>query len=561
MSEQIWGRPDSGREPAGAALLSWLADPDAPRLCLLTGKEGCGKSALLAWLVAHGSAAGAHPQRRVHGFAPLVSQTVATAAWALAQQLSLPTRTPGEFVRTLSLDTRRTVLVLPDLHAAEDPKAIGELVLHLARHDHIRLVVEVRAGSPEIPSLMALGPAVMDLDHEQWTDDARKAAGSETASGTPGVNSRDTTLEGWDGDLADAAAVCAAEPWQISRHYDLSEEGHGGLRAAWLRAGGSLTRDQSASDRALTLLAALGDEADPRLSEQLASLASGAAWRLIWRRVRNDISPPWPGPVRAMAARHSARVNSLVAADHQGTVRVLDVRDGAPQCRLPAPIDGACSVSARPDGTVLVLDGHGHLHAQHTPGEPRQNRIRALFDDAQGPLERLVEAVNKRRSGSRNTAVASSETVLAVADGFGSGHAYALEDEREWHRTVQLHSGAITALTILEPPIGHSNERAPLIYSGGIDGRVRVWQPATAPLSTPVAMRRCPVTALDAAHITDFGPVLAIGWADGLVEYVVLDTETVHAFRPGPAVRGVALLHDGKLAVGTDETLVCLQPL
>lgn len=561
MSEEIWDRPGSGREPAGAALLSWLADPAAPRLCLLTGGEGCGKSALLAWLVAHGSAAGANPQRRVHGFAPLANQTAATAAWALAQQLSLPTRTPGEFVRSLSLDARRTVLVLPDLHAAEDPKAISELVHHLARHDHIRLVVEVRSGTPEIPSLMALDPAVMDLDHEQWTDATRKAAESETASGRPGVVSRDTTLVGWDGDLADAAAVCASDPWQISRRYDLSEEDHGGLRTAWLRAAGSLTRDQSASDRALTLLAALGDEADPRLNEQLVSLASGAAWRLIWRRVRNDIRPPWPGPVRAMAARHSARVNSLVAADHHGTIRMLDVRDGAPQGRMPAPVDGACSVSARPDGTVLVLDGHGHLHTQHAPGEPRQNRISALFDDAPGPLERLVEAVNKRRSGSRNTAVASSETVLAVADDSGSGYAYALEDEREWHRSAQLHNGAITALTVLEPPIGHSNERAPLIYSGGIDGRVRVWQPATAPLSAPVAMRRCPVTALDAAHTTDSGPVLAIGWADGLVEYMAMDTATAHAFRPGPAVRAVALLHDGSLAVGTDETLVCLQPL
>jgi hypothetical protein len=48
IPEGKWGRPAAGREPAAAALLAWLADPEAPRLCLVTGGAGCGKSALLA---------------------------------------------------------------------------------------------------------------------------------------------------------------------------------------------------------------------------------------------------------------------------------------------------------------------------------------------------------------------------------------------------------------------------------------------------------------------------------------------------------------------------------
>ncbi|MCZ0987667.1 hypothetical protein O1M54_21845 [Streptomyces diastatochromogenes] len=58
MTELQWSRPAAGREPAAAALLAWLADADAPRLCVVTGSAGSGKSALLAWLIAHGTREG-----------------------------------------------------------------------------------------------------------------------------------------------------------------------------------------------------------------------------------------------------------------------------------------------------------------------------------------------------------------------------------------------------------------------------------------------------------------------------------------------------------------------
>lgn len=53
-----WERPQAGLEPAATALLGWLADPQAPALCLVSGSAGCGKSMLLAWLVRHGSRRG-----------------------------------------------------------------------------------------------------------------------------------------------------------------------------------------------------------------------------------------------------------------------------------------------------------------------------------------------------------------------------------------------------------------------------------------------------------------------------------------------------------------------
>ncbi|MDV9192035.1 hypothetical protein R6L23_28165, partial [Streptomyces sp. SR27] len=47
-------RPVTGTEAEATALLGWLTDPEAPRLCLVTGAPGSGKTALLGWLARHG---------------------------------------------------------------------------------------------------------------------------------------------------------------------------------------------------------------------------------------------------------------------------------------------------------------------------------------------------------------------------------------------------------------------------------------------------------------------------------------------------------------------------
>lgn len=561
MTEETWERPAAGREPAGAALLAWLADPDAPRLCVVTGSEGCGKSALVAWLVGHGSRPGTRSERRVHGFVPLAGQSATTAAWTLAEQLSLAARTPGELVSKLGDDARRTVLVLPDLHDAKGPEAVSEFVTHLLRLAHIRIVVEVRTGHPEAGLLSALKPAVMDLDDAQWTDAARYAAWREARSPTSTTRAAQTERQSpATVDLNDAAALCTSDPWEISRRFEESEEEHGGLRSAWLRVGPSLTRDLPPADRALTLLSGLGDDADPRLPDQLRSLATGSAWRMVWRRVRGDVRPPWPGPARAMVVGHSALSGTLVVADHQGTVRVLDLHDGASRGRLPTFPGGARSVSTCSDGTVIALNDLGAaLHAQSSYATPKPTGIAALLNNGPRPLEALLETANGLRQERHGTVVASSTTMLAVADNRGSVHAHALDGAEERHLTTRLHDGSVTALAVLEAPIA-DGRHAPLVYSGGADGHVRVWQPGADPLTAPITSRNCPVTALAAVDVVDSGPVLAIGWADGTAEYVFLESGTVRAFRPGPPVQSVALTREGHLAVGTDETLVCLQP-
>ncbi|MFF4713576.1 hypothetical protein ACFY2V_19590 [Streptomyces eurythermus] len=552
MTGPMWSRPGAGREPAAAALLAWLADARAPRLCVVTGSADCGKSSLLAWLIGHGTRGGERPERRVHGFVPLVGQTALTTAWTLAQQLSVAARTPGELLTALAADERRTVLVLPELHAAEDPTGIADLARALAELPHLRVLVEVRNGSTEAGVLSKSPSAVMNLDEAQWTDPERYAEWAAGRSATEPAPAPGPAAV----DLDDPAAVCAADPWQVSVRYERSGDDHGGLRAAWLRAGVSLTLEQSPAERAVVLLAALGDDADPRLPDRLAALADGAAWRVVWRRVRGDIRPPWPGPARALSSGRGHLAGTVLVADHQGTVRLVRETDAASAGRLPEPVGQVAALAVTAKGDALVLDSRGGLHVRPGPPAPRATGLSALLEDGPTPLEQLVETV-RARLGNRCRTLAACGDGLTVADETGHVHAFASRDEE----TVRLHEGAVTALAALDLAApGEDGSGIPLVYSGGTDGTVRAWGPGTEPLAVPVRVRACPVTAL-AAAVTDTGPVLAIGWADGLVEHQCLDNGTVRTYRPGPAVHALALTDSGALLVGTDETLVCLRPV
>ncbi|MEU3527073.1 hypothetical protein AB0E62_24910 [Streptomyces sp. NPDC038707] len=552
MTGPAWSRPEAGREPAAAALLAWLADAGAPRLCVVTGSAGCGKSSLLAWLIGHGTRDGERPERRVHGFVPLAGQTAQTTAWTLAQQLSVAARTPGELLTALSADERRTVLVLPELHAAQTPAAITELAVRLAKLPHLRVLVEVRGGSVEAAALTKPPSAVMNLDEAQWTDPDRHAEWATRRSAVEPVHQPEPEAV----DLNDPAAVCAADPWQVSVRYERSGDDHGGLRTAWLRAGMSLTREQSPAERAVVLLAALGDDADPRLPDRLAALVDGAAWRVVWRRVRGDVRPPWPGPARALSSGHGHLAGTVLVSDHQGTVRLVREADAASAGRLPDPVGQVAALAVTAEGDALVLDSRGGLHVRHAPAAPRAMGLSALLEDGPTPLEQLVETV-RARLGNRSRTLAACGDTLSVADDTGHVHAFG-----PWGGgTVRLHEGAVTALAALDlAASGENGPGIPLVYSGGADGTVRAWGPGAEPLAIPVRARACPVTAL-AAAVTDTGPVLAIGWADGLVEHQCLDDGTVRAHRPGLAVHALALTESGDLLVGTDETLVCLRPV
>ncbi|WP_405456195.1 hypothetical protein OG786_04620 [Streptomyces sp. NBC_00101] len=577
-TEQKWGRPAAGREPAAAALLAWLADAGAPRICLVTGGAGRGKSALLAWLVAHGRRPGTPPMRRVHAFAPLTGRTATTAAWTLADQLSVTARTPGALVDAVAGDGRRTVVVLPDLHAADGPEGVAELVLALAESDHVRLIVEVRSRTPAERALTEARCAVMDLDEARWTDPARYASWpARPRQGAPKPAGPDpASAPVAPVDLDDPASVCTADPWQVSALYERSGDAHGGLRAAWLRAGASLTREQAAPERAGVLLTALGNDADPRLSAALARCAEGARWRVRWRCVAGDARPPWPGPARALAAGRGVLDGRLVVTDHQGTIRVLDGADASPVGRLAKSRPSCGALVVHEDGAVTILDAHGSLFTQRAAPGAGTAGLSALLYAGPSAHDRLLEAARAYAEGVAPTALAACDGVLAVADGAGTVHVLTDRSDRSDRRglsdgadggngpgvvTAALHRGPVTALAATGAlPAGLDAPSPPLVYSGGADGTVRVWAPHGESLATPVLARPCPVTAL-AVTTTGAGPLLATAWADGVVVHqAVAAGAAPRVFRPGLRVNALALTAAGDMVLGTDESLMCLAP-
>lgn len=558
MSTDRWERPAAGREPAAAGLLAWLTDVTAPRMCLLTGSAGCGKSTLLAWLVVHGSRPGTPQTRRVHAVAPLQGLGVRSAVWSLANQLGVVARAPGELVASLAADQRPVTIVLPDLDDAAEPLVLADLISGLLQLGHIRLLVETATGSPAMSRLAALAPAVMNLDHGQWTDAERLSA---WRAALPQADSASTLHRLPAINLDDPGHVSGADPMDVTASYEDSDGDHGGLRAAWLRSGQSLIRETQPTARALTLLAALGDSSDPRIKQELTVLAADSDWAVVWSRVAGDVNPPWPGPVLCLAAGLGTLVGKVLLGDHHGVVRVIEADSAVAAGRLPRPFVQTQALAVLPEGTVLTFDMRGHLEWQQSIAARRPSRLSTLLEDGPTPLEQLAHTLNSRLSRTPGRVLATAASgLLAVGDEAGVIHVASLQQPTARPHTVALHDGPVTALATLDLAAAHEGSMPlPLLYSGGVDGRVRAWAPGKEPLTEPVAERSFPVSALAAAHTSD-GPVLAIGWADGLVEYHRWSTGARRAFRPGPPIHSLAVTEDADLVIGSDEMVLCLRP-
>ncbi|WP_406863775.1 hypothetical protein ABZO31_26415 [Streptomyces sp. HUAS MG47] len=569
-----------------ALLRAWLADPRAPRLCLVPEL----------------------PPVRLPGVTvlSLAGLGVPGAVWSLANTLGVAARTPAELLTALLSEGRRRTLALPGLGDADDPKGLAELILSLADLGCLRLLVESpdpltprlsqgpailleeleRAHGPEDDDLTSLmddvpvpgesvaplrravpppaspaapvrvpvgaGPAVPGGEGQPSAEGVTPGSGElapsassvapvapvrgtsaasavtveqDPRSSLPGARRPEDLGEGLD--LGAAGAVCAADPRYVTVAYDREAAAYGGLGPAWLRAGQAVVRDVPAGVRAFALLTALGEDADPGLRAELTALAADEPWWLVAARVRGDRAPAWPGAAAALAVDGDGR---LLLADDLGTVHVLDALDAAPAAEaVTTAVRRPRSLAALDDGTLLLLDERGRLRSERGPGSW------------------LTRAVADTLAVHPGTALTTADGAVLVGDRMGSVHAFGIDGVHQ----AALHAGRVTALAYVAGP-------SPLACSGGADGAVRTWRPGCTPRPAPVAERACAVVALAAAPGPD-GPLLLVAWADGLVELHRPGGPAPVPFRPGPPVRAVALVPDGTAVVGTDESLILLR--
>jgi hypothetical protein len=422
-------------------------------------------------------------------------------------------------------------------------------VAPLAGLSHLRLIVEARTGSPTHAVLTGHGWAELDMDLPQWTDQRRLEEWRSTRPADAGAATVGRSTGAID--LSDPAAVCAADPWQVTAAYEAeTDAGHGGLRDAWFRSGQSLCRDQNAASRALVLRTALSESSDPRHAAALDSLACQALWQADWSRVKGDVSPPWPGPVAALAAGAGPLEGSLLCADHLGTVRAVDIQDASPLGRIAANAPAVIGLCALSDGTVLILDEAGRVQADRTRAvRAARSGIEALLTDEPDETRLLVDTV-QRVTG---TAIASTSSmgadIVVLGDAGGRVHVFGCVTG-----SAALHRERVTAVAGLVVPATEETT-APLLYSGGADGTVRAWAPGLDPMPVPVAVRRPGVVALDAV-LSGEGVVLGIAWEDGLVRLHSPEDGRGVDFRPGGPVRALAVASDRSVVIGMDESLV-----
>ncbi|MYS80249.1 WD40 repeat domain-containing protein [Embleya scabrispora] len=170
----------AGRHLAARALLGWLDDERSPRLCLVGGSSGSGKSHLLAWLYAATATDDTPPARRLHAFVPAAGLTVPGVVAELAAHLGVAARTPRQLIAAVALDPRRTVIAVADPdHAGlpglpgEGARIVAELLDPLLRLPHVRLLMECAGPDTRAAFGGVAAPAALNLDEPRWTHPGR----------------------------------------------------------------------------------------------------------------------------------------------------------------------------------------------------------------------------------------------------------------------------------------------------------------------------------------------------------------------------------------------------
>lgn len=208
----------AGRRPAGRALLAWLEDPVAPRVCVVFGSAALGKTHLLTWLATACTGSAVPTRQRPVAALSLAGLSVDSATWMLGARLGVHARTPAELVAALRTLKRDRLVVLWDLNRSVDVKVlVDELIAPLLTLPGLRVVIEADGDLPG-PDQPA---AVLALDDPRWTDERRFAAWYDSHDGpspvdaariypSPGLALLAAKLLAGTAGLADGDGVAAA---------------------------------------------------------------------------------------------------------------------------------------------------------------------------------------------------------------------------------------------------------------------------------------------------------------------------------------------------------------
>jgi hypothetical protein len=543
------------------ALLDWASrvDPACPRVCLVTGGRGTGKSHLLAWLLAGSDN---HPATTVHATVPAQGHIAVTMAWEIGRQLGYGPTGPGELLERVEADPRPLRMIIPDLHlagrgaddlpAAKPQAVVADLLGPLLSLPGVRAAIEV--GRAELipaefePLILDLSPGGPSPFHQPDPRAVAPSAGApaagadwQLASATARESALDLALHRGAASqlLTDPGYLAYGSPVAITAALaDTRIAVPRSLRTVWASAGPALSSVELPDSERVAVLHAAAVAVDPRLAEYLRPRAEQHSWTAQWSQ---------PG-LRTVGLALTAE-RSLLAADLIGRLHAHDRTDGSliSRCATEPSMRPVHIAAVDPDH-LLAVDSVGHLHIIPTPvlgtaGVP--NPV------PPGPgLRDFVQQHNAAVLAGRRapvTAVAADQGTVAVADAAGSFHLRPATTGTTALHSHRPHQVPVTALTCLALP--ETREGMCLVFTGAADGSVRLWDSATGQsMPEPVERRNALPTALASAN-TDAGPVLAIAWSD----------RRLHLWRlaEGQVTHVPLLQHTDALAMTPDGLLLC----
>ncbi|MFF1304722.1 hypothetical protein [Streptomyces sp. NPDC058307] len=574
-----WPPLDDRERPAARRLLAWAADGSGtePRLCLVRGAEGSGKSRLLAWFLV-GSAD--HPATTVHATVLAEGLTAESFAWAMGRQLGYGPLGPARLLDRVSRDERPVLLLVPDLHragagsadlpAAAPETLVAEVLEPLLSLSHVRAAVEV--GDRELLSadgaeVIDLGEGTVDTPGGEAPYPELLAAVPHTSGGRPDWSRAPDPVRRYILDVALRADDQGAAVRELLTDPGFLVHGSaaaltalladervpvpGRLREVWRRAAAELTAYHTGSAERAALLHTAAVDTDPALAGYLQPLAERHWWTAVWARHELAVS------ALALVPGEERRV---LATDAMGRPRSYEVDGGAPAGAVVGAVRGDAgfppsfvrpdSVAPRDAHSVLLLDRSGALLPLVPEDEPTVAFVLGHIAGHHGAAALAGEESEVSALGNGG----SQGPYAVVGDQGGTVHLWSLREYQDTPRACQVHEHPVTAATCVDTAEGLT-----LTFSAGSDGSVRLWEASSAePMPVPVQQRRHLVTALAAAD-TPAGPVLAVAWSDGELHLWHVLSGTVRVLPLLRPCTALALTPGGLLLVGDPEGLYAVQ--